>query len=250
MQVPLFPLNTVLFPGAIQALSIFEDRYKLMVRRCLETDSPFGIVLIKRGREVGGPAEPFSVGTLARIIQGEPTAEGRFGIICRAEERFRITSLDRRSAPYLVGEVELYPDDPAPEPALRMVAERVALMFDEYFRLVVALTGGWQRETPPGQRTLLFDGFSMTPLNGGEEDSTRPRVYLSDALPTDPTALANTVASNLSVHVNVKQDLLECPSALQRLQKEAEIMAEEMPGLQERLRVQVRRRYGAFAMMN
>ncbi len=69
--LPLFPLSAVLFPDAAIPLRIFEDRYKLMLQRCLESDSEFGVVLIKSGFEVGGPAETYSVGTVARIFDVE-----------------------------------------------------------------------------------------------------------------------------------------------------------------------------------
>ncbi|MDP6513158.1 MAG: LON peptidase substrate-binding domain-containing protein, partial [SAR202 cluster bacterium] len=67
--LPLFPLNSVLFPGASIPLQIFEDRYKQMLRDCLDADSRFGVVLIKSGREVGGSAEPHATGTVAQIVQ-------------------------------------------------------------------------------------------------------------------------------------------------------------------------------------
>jgi hypothetical protein len=68
------------------------------------------------------------------------------------------------------------------------------------------------------------------------------------ALPTDPRALSHVVATELNVQPSVKQDLLEAPSALARLQKEAEILADETPQLDERLAMQMRRRFSAFGM--
>ncbi|MCH8222137.1 MAG: LON peptidase substrate-binding domain-containing protein [Chloroflexi bacterium] len=65
--LPIFPLNTVLFPGAPLPLRIFEPRYREMLKRCLDGDRRFGVALIKSGPEVGGPAEPHDVGTVARI---------------------------------------------------------------------------------------------------------------------------------------------------------------------------------------
>ena len=65
MRLSLFPLNVVMFPGMVMPLHIFEDRYKLMVRRCLREGKPFGIVLIQQGAEVGGEATPHPVGTMA-----------------------------------------------------------------------------------------------------------------------------------------------------------------------------------------
>ncbi|HVL39075.1 MAG TPA: LON peptidase substrate-binding domain-containing protein, partial [Fimbriimonadaceae bacterium] len=68
-EMPLFPLNTVLFPYATVQLHVFEDRYRDLVRNCIEFDRPFGIVLIRNGDEVGGQAEPYMVGTAVRIVQ-------------------------------------------------------------------------------------------------------------------------------------------------------------------------------------
>ncbi|MBF6600779.1 MAG: LON peptidase substrate-binding domain-containing protein [Dehalococcoidia bacterium] len=71
MDLRLFPLQTVLFPGMRLPLHIFEERYKIMVRECIDEDAPFGVVLIRSGAEVGGGAIPHDVGTTARIIQVE-----------------------------------------------------------------------------------------------------------------------------------------------------------------------------------
>ena len=72
IELPLFPLNTVLFPGQMLPLHIFEDRYRLMIRRCLAEDLPFGVVLIKRGAEIGAEAEPHMEARIARIEEFPP----------------------------------------------------------------------------------------------------------------------------------------------------------------------------------
>ena len=69
LELPIFPLGTVLFPGMPLPLHIFEERYKRMIGRCLDGDRAFGVTLLKSGREVGGPAIPHEVGTIARIVQ-------------------------------------------------------------------------------------------------------------------------------------------------------------------------------------
>ena len=106
-ELPLFPLNTVLFPGMPLQLHIFEDRYKMMVRRCLNYKEPFGVVLIRKGEEALGPlAEPYSVGCSANIVQSEQLSEGRLNLLAVGVERFRTLSLDTHQEPYLVGIVE------------------------------------------------------------------------------------------------------------------------------------------------
>jgi Lon protease-like protein len=107
--MPLFPLNTVLFPGMLLPLHIFETRYKQMINKCLEEDRLFGVVLIKQGSESLGPlAEPYQIGCTARIIEMQTLEEGRMNITAIGEDRFRIKSLSYE-LPYLVGEVESHP---------------------------------------------------------------------------------------------------------------------------------------------
>src|SRR5205814_5524803 len=84
----LFPLNTVLFPGMPLPLHIFEERYKLMIGRCLEEERPFGVVLIQSGPEVGGTAVPHRVGTTAHIAAVRRLDDGRMNLIAIGQERF------------------------------------------------------------------------------------------------------------------------------------------------------------------
>jgi Lon protease-like protein len=93
-EVPLFPLHTVLFPGGLLALRIFEPRYMEMAKACLREDRPFGVCLIREGREVGAPALPEDVGCLARIVRWDMPQLGLLEVKARGERRFRI--LERR----------------------------------------------------------------------------------------------------------------------------------------------------------
>lgn len=104
-ELPLFPLQTVLFPYAEQYLHIFEPRYQEMVQFCLKEDRPFGVVLIRSGSE-SGRAEPYLVGTAVRIVGMHTYEDGRMDIHVRGERRFRIRNLDDNKAAYLVGYVE------------------------------------------------------------------------------------------------------------------------------------------------
>ena len=105
-ELPLFPLNTVLFPGMPLPLHVFEDRYKEMVRLCLDEKRPFGVVLIRRGVAEGGPlADPYDVGCEADIVEVQRLEDGRLIIMAVGQERFRIISLDH-SRPFLMGQVE------------------------------------------------------------------------------------------------------------------------------------------------
>jgi len=89
-EIPLFPLHTVLFPGGLLPLRVFEPRYMEMVSTCLRANEPFGVCLIREGREVGAPAVPHSVGCLARIVQWDMQQLGVLTIVARGERRFRI----------------------------------------------------------------------------------------------------------------------------------------------------------------
>ena len=264
MRVPLFPLNIVLFPGQTLPLHIFELRYKAMLGRCVREQIPFGLVLVRETSRFGR-GTPHSIGTFARVTQVQEIPEGScpqpaphngncYNIVCYGEGRFRVTALDRGEAEYLVGEVEPYPDEEAPLPALAMVSQRVGGLFDEYYRSIVALMGGWQREAPPGDRTMMFDmplllarqaRLQSDPILGGPG-----RTIPVPSLPEDAAALSNAIARELNVEPQVKQELLEAPTALARLQREAEILAAETPQIVERLRIQHRRRFGDFGMSN
>lgn len=108
---PLFPLNTVLFPGMPLHLHIFESRYKLMLNHLLNQEPVFGVVLIKRGLESLGPlAEPHQIGTCARIIKADPLQDGCFNLTIIGEKRFRVKSISHKF-PYLTAETEDYPID-------------------------------------------------------------------------------------------------------------------------------------------
>jgi Lon protease-like protein len=113
-RIPIFPLNVVLFPGMMLPLHIFEARYQEMVRRCLDGDRTFGVCLIAAGQEVGGPADPFEVGTTCRIHAVAPQDDGRMHLVTFGEERFRIQRLLTGEAPYLEAEVVMVPDEPGP----------------------------------------------------------------------------------------------------------------------------------------
>jgi uncharacterized protein len=111
MNIPLFPLNTVLFPGGILPLRIFETRYIDMARGCLRESLPFGVCLIARGRETGETAEPESVGCLATIEFSDMPHLGLLHVRAHGGDRFRILSTHRQADRLLRGEVEVLDGD-------------------------------------------------------------------------------------------------------------------------------------------
>jgi Lon protease-like protein len=187
-ELPLFPLNSVLFPGMPIILHIFEDRYKRMIRLCLETQQSFGVVLIKRGVEALGPlAEPYLIGCTAHIVETQNLSGGRMNITSVGQERFRILTLNHTTAPYLIGSVEEYPlANPNPA-AFAASVKKFRPLLDRYLQLL-AETGSFH-----------FD---------------------PEKLPGDPIGFAYKAAVLLQVPPASKQELLsvrEAPDLLEKL---------------------------------
>ena len=110
--IPLFPLNTVLFPGGPLKLRIFEPRYVDMIGRCMREDIGFGVALIVEGVEAGGPARTGNVGTLARIVDFEQLKGGLLGITAHGRERFRIDLVRQQSDGLNIADVEWLREEP------------------------------------------------------------------------------------------------------------------------------------------
>src|SRR2546423_2082962 len=140
MDLALFPLQTVLFPGMKLPLHIFEERYKLMVRECIDEQAPFGVVLIHTGEEVGEAPVPHNVGTTAKITDVETLDEGRMNLLTIGVERFRIIAVTTTS-PYLRGEVELVEQRRESVPPETL--SRAEDLFATYLKLYMAIGNQW-----------------------------------------------------------------------------------------------------------
>jgi Lon protease-like protein len=117
MEIPIFPLGSVLFPGGRLPLQIFEPRYVAMTRACIRDNSVFGVSLIRAGYEVGKPAVPCEVGCTARIVEWEATEPERYLLLAQGETVFRLIRRRTRGDGLILGEVELQePPDPTPLP--------------------------------------------------------------------------------------------------------------------------------------
>lgn len=130
-EIPLFPLNTVLFPGGLLPLRLFEQRYLAMAKACLRDGTPFGVCLIREGAEVGEPATPEGVGCLARIEHWDMQQLGLLQIVAQGSQRFRILQRRVQGDGLALADIELLPegsDAPVPErlAACRQLLERVA----------------------------------------------------------------------------------------------------------------------------
>lgn len=183
-ELPLFPLHTVLFPYAQLQLHVFEDRYREMVRSCVEFDRPFGIVLIREGSEIGGQAAPYMVGTAVRILKVIPYDDGRMDIHVEGERRFRIRELDENSFPYPIGKVE---------PVVEVEIDDT----DEIQQLFGEAKDQFEQ--------LIQKLFARQEFN------------VSVKLPTDPVVLSFTIANMLHMENLAKQRLLETTDTLERV---------------------------------
>lgn len=199
IDLPLFPLNTVLFPGMPLTLHIFEERYKLMIEHCLEPRQPFGVVLIRHGKEAFGSfAEPHRIGCTARILDVQPLSEGRMNIIALGQKRFRIQELSH-DKPYLVGSVELFPLVETHKPLLDRTGRKLRPWVKRYMEIL----------------TRLSD-VNLDPQH----------------LPNDPLVLAYLAAVLLQVPPDKKQELLSTERAVDLLSDMYKLYRREVALLQ------------------
>ncbi len=188
VELPLFPLATVLYPGAPLSLRIFEPRYLDMVRDCTRKDVGFGVCLILDGFEVGDPALPAAVGTVATITDFHTTEEGLLGIVARGGARFRVERTRVRADGLLRGEVQLWPDEPPLE-----VPPEFGLLQTILERLVETLGPHWRDAPRSAYDDASWLGFRMAellPLTNSErqrllelDDPVQRLAELRDILP-------------------------------------------------------------------
>jgi Lon protease-like protein len=193
-ELPLFPLHTVLFPFANLRLHIFEERYREMIKLCLDNDRPFGVVLIRAGAETG-PADPYLVGTSAQIIGADTYEDGRMDIQIQGQERFRIRELDDHSRPFLVAKVE-----PVVETAMESSQHGTELIEQARADFEVLI----QRLFAP------------------------QRFQVEVKFPDDPVALSFTIANLLPMENLAKQRLLETTDTLERMEDLLPILREHL----------------------
>jgi hypothetical protein len=162
-RLPIFPLGTVLFPGALLPLKIFEQRYMDMAKGCLKEGLSFGICLIREGSEVGAPAVPEQVGTLAKIVDWDMEQLGVLKVRVEGGERFRLNSTDVQPNGLTIGEVERFTESPDTSGDLEACAA--------FLKKVVAAVGAGQFAEP-----LRFDEVSWVGFRLAEILPLRPDV--------------------------------------------------------------------------
>lgn len=205
-ELPIFPLNTVLFPGMPLRLHIFEDRYKMMIQRALTTNQTFGVALIKNGEEAGGPVPtPFTTGCTARVVQVEPAANDTFNMTVIGDERFRVLRMGMVE-PYLTAYVESAP-----------------LLSHHSMEVVRGVHGLRKRMS----RYLALIGRY---LNQNEENPSKdPELDLTQMqLPEDPMMLIYLSAALLQIPANEKQPLLEVDTLVNLLEQVQRLYRREL----------------------
>ncbi|HUN35915.1 MAG TPA: LON peptidase substrate-binding domain-containing protein [Trebonia sp.] len=195
-MLPLFPLGTVLFPGMVLPLQVFEERYRTMVSDLLDRPEPreFGIVAIRKGREVGTENlhELYDVGCVARVRELEPMADGRYSLVVVGARRFRLLGTDD-SRPYLRGGVEELPDE-AGDDEVAAEAAAVQAAFRDYLNALADRAGAV--------------------------------IKIAD-LPDEPVLLSYVVAAAMIIDVQERQGLLAAPDGLSRLRAERQLLTRE-----------------------
>ena len=196
-SLPLFPLGTVLYPGLVLPLHIFEERYRELVRDLLDGPEPqqFGVIAIREGRETGiaGVRALHEIGCTAILRQVDEQEDGRYNLVTVGTDRFRLLRLDDSRA-YLQADVDLLTDEAGDEAAAGLAVTAVQEAFLAYLEVLA-------------QR-------SATRVNVPE-------------LPDEPVLLSYVVAASVVADLPDKQALLAEPDALRRLTAERALLLKE-----------------------
>jgi Lon protease-like protein len=196
-RLRLFPLNAVLFPGAILNLHVFEPRYRQMISECLDANEAFGVVLIREGKDCGDTeVMPHDVGTTAEICDVTPLPAGRYYISTTGRRRFRIQDVVSRE-PYLLVDVEYLEEELDDPGAVVELSDEVRQEFREYVRLLVEFSG----------TSADYD------------------------VPSDPVDASFIIGDALQVADTMKQRLLELSNTQQRLTVELGFLRRLLPQL-------------------
>lgn len=214
MEIPLFPLpNLVLFPRVAVPLHIFEDRYKLMINRCIDQADVFGLVLLQEGAEEESEETISRVGVTARVVQVERLDDGRMNILCAGEARFNIRTFTGQK-PYWTGIVEFFEDEPEDYGRLSRARDAVGGLYRQAMELMSRL-----------------------------KDAEAPEVELPDS----PVNLSYMVSYVLDLPAARKQELLEFSSTEARL----DALATDLEEILQQLRAQINRKHlGRKASLN
>jgi len=174
-SIPIFPLQTVLYPGMLLPLRIFEVRYMDMAKECLKHGTAFGVCLIREGQEVGAPAVPENIGCMATIAECDMEELGILKVKAEGTERFRIVSSEVNKAGLIVAEIEKHePEGPAGEAAGFPECA-------EFLRKVIAGIGPERFAEPLRFEDASWVGFRLAEILPLRNDVKQKLLELTDA---------------------------------------------------------------------
>jgi hypothetical protein len=238
MRIPLFPLHTVLAPGIALPIHVFEDRYRALVRFCLDTKSPFGVVLIREGSEVvrGDAPQELSiaaVGTLAEIREASRYPDGRWDLLTVGGRRFVVRDVRSDEAPYLVADVEPLDDEFGDREQAEALVGRVTRRFADYLRLLRPRPG--EAVEPIDVRVEVDAGDDAPSGEAGSGEAGSGEAGSGVRIPDDPSTLSFLLTGIVQVEPDRRQALLEAPTAEARLRAIDSLLDRELLLLSMRL---------------
>ena len=246
MELPLFPLNTVLCPGIALPLHIFEERYRELVRHCIDSSSPFGIVLIREGREVGTGAISFTgIGTVAEIRDAGRYEDGQYDLLVVGTRRFEIRRVLSGRRPYLMAEVDVLDEDVGDETSAHRLAMTATRRFVTYLELLQPRSGETAEEIdvrvevetdddePSGEEPPTAGEAGAIGGEPGDTEPGRRRV----TIPDDPTVLSYLLSGIVQVEAPRRQALLEMATTEARLRVLLRLIDRETFLLERRMRL-------------
>lgn len=238
IEIPLFPLHTVLCPGVVIPVHVFESRYRLMVGRLLQDGGSFGVVLIRAGREVGDVDLAIAeVGTVAEIQEARRYADGRFDLSAIGRRRFRLIDVVHDREPYLVGRAELLDEVVGNEDRARLFASAAMRRFIRYLELAQPADG-----ESAGDLLARLEDQRPREARSAPEVVVRPSRDSDDVaadlrVPDEPTALSHLLAGIVELDLPHRQALLEADTTELRLAAVAALLEREISFLGSRLRI-------------
>jgi len=264
MEIPLFPLHTVLCPGIVLPLHIFEDRYRALTRHCLDAGAPFGVVLIRDGPEVG-PGHLLAlaeVGALVEIREAGRYPDGRYDLLAAATGRFAIDAVDTGREPYLVADVTPLEDEVGDEVRAERLAASAIRRFVRYLELMRAREGETSEVLDirvEVDSAAADDDESATdeievddeaPAGGGRDDQAATDASVEAVgpasasgrrrdlvIPDDPTVLSYLLSGIVQIELPRRQALLEAATTTERLEALVRLLDREVLLLKSRLRL-------------
>jgi Lon protease-like protein len=263
MEIPLFPLHTVLCPGIVLPLHIFEDRYRALTRHCLDTGAPFGVVLIRDGREVGADRSLAlaGVGALVEIREAGRYPDGRYDLLAAATGRFAIETVDQAREPYLVADVTPLEDEVGDEARAERLAASAIRRFVRYLELMRAREGETvealdirvevesassddeEDDTSPDDLEVDLDLDELVDDAPGALEietvtpSTEAERRRDLVIPDDPTVLSYLLSGIVQIELPRRQALLEASTTVERLEALVKLLDREVMLLASRLRL-------------